>query len=372
MSIDRRMVAKAVDVPAERMPASTKQSKQTPKARQTIGLWGIVTVLGLVLVAMAAFGIAFGSVNVGLGTVADVLWNRLIGGTEYLGGVDDQIVWNLRAPRVLLAAAVGAGLALVGTVLQATVRNPLADPYVLGVSAGAGLMASITIAFGASALAGLSTSMAAFIGATMATLAVLWLGQRGGRYTPSRLVLAGVTLSYLFTGLTSFVIFRSADPDKTRSVMFWLLGSLGQAKWDNIAIPTAVVLLGSVYLLIQARALNAMVLGDDAALSLGFPVHRLRWIFLISTSLVTGVLVALVGGIGFVGLVIPHLVRLIVGPDHRRVLPISVLVGAIYLIAVDLLCRIVISPEELPIGIVTSILGAPLFLWLLRRQGAQG
>ncbi|MFF4991872.1 FecCD family ABC transporter permease [Streptosporangium saharense] len=340
-------------------------------AAKATTLWGVVSVLCVVLVAMGAFGIAFGAVNIELGTVVDVIWNRLLGGSQHIGGVNDQIVWNLRTPRVLLAAAVGAGLALVGTVLQATVRNPLADPYVLGVSAGAGLMASITITYGAAALAGLSTSTAAFFGALMATVAVLWLGQRGGRYSPTRLVLAGVTLSYLFTGLTSFVIFRSADPDKTRSVMFWLLGSLGQAKWSNIAIPTTVVVVGCGYLLLQARALNAMVLGDDAALSLGFPVHRLRWKFLISTSLMTGVLVALVGGIGFVGLVIPHLVRIIVGPDHRRVLPIAVLVGAIYLIAVDLLCRIVISPEELPIGIVTSVLGAPLFLWLLRRKGAE-
>ncbi|MGW4201662.1 FecCD family ABC transporter permease [Streptomyces sp. NPDC004726] len=345
--------------------------RPAPEQRRTVPLWIVVPALCAVLVATAAFGIAFGSVSIELTTVVDVIWHRLVGDSPHVGGVDDQIVWNLRVPRVLLAVAVGAGLALVGAVLQATVRNPLADPYVLGVSAGAGLMASITITFGMAVLAGLSTSTAAFVGALIATVAVLWLGQRDGRYAPPRLVLAGVTLSYLFTGLTSFVIFRSDDPEKTRSVMFWLLGSLGQAKWSNLAIPTAVVLIGCVYLLVQGRALNAMALGDDAALSLGFAVHRLRWMFLVSTSLVTGVLVALVGGIGFVGLVIPHFVRLIVGPDHRRVLPIAVLVGAIYLIAVDLLCRIVISPEELPIGIVTSVLGAPLFLWLLRHQGAE-
>ncbi|MBB5855726.1 FecCD family ABC transporter permease [Amycolatopsis umgeniensis] len=332
--------------------------------------WVLVPALFAVLVAMTTFGIAFGSVGIDLPTVGEVLWHRLIGDGRTAAGAVDQIVWNLRVPRVLLAVVVGAGLSVVGAVLQATVRNPLADPYVLGVSAGAGLLAAVAITIGSAALAGLSTSAAAFAGALGATVAVLVLGRQDGRYSPTRLVLAGVTLSYLFTGLTGFVIFQSADPDKTRSVMFWLLGSLGEAGWSNLAIPTAVVLIGCACLLTQGRALNAMVLGDDTALSLGFAVHRQRFLLLVSASLVTGVLVAVVGGVGFVGLVIPHFVRLAVGPDHRRVLPIAVLAGAIYLVAVDLLCRVIVRPAELPVGIVTSVLGAPLFLWLLRRSRA--
>ncbi|MEX5634487.1 FecCD family ABC transporter permease [Parafrankia sp. FMc2] len=317
-----------------------------------------------------SLAVLIGSVGLRPGDVASVLQNHLLGGSRPVSEVNDYIVWQLRVPRVLLAVVVGAGLALAGAVLQATVRNPLADPYLLGVSAGAGLLAAITITFGAAAVAGLSTSGAAFVGALASTVMVLFLARQEGRFTPTRLILAGVTMSYLLSGLTSFVILRGGDPEAAQSILFWMLGSLASASWSTLLIPTMVVALGGGYLLCHARALNAMVLGDDGALSLGVAIHRLRTRLLIMTSLVTGVLVAVAGGIGFVGLVIPHLVRILFGPDHQRLLPMTMLVGAIYLVVVDVLCRVSIRPEEIPVGVVTSVLGAPVFLWLMRKSGA--
>ncbi|MGW1144939.1 FecCD family ABC transporter permease [Streptomyces sp. NPDC002454] len=330
----------------------------------------LVPVLLVLLLVTVCAAVAVGSVGVPFRTVVMVIGERLLGIESTASAMDEQIVWNLRLPRVLLAAVVGAGLAAVGVTLQATVRNPLADPYVLGVSAGAGLLASVTIAFGSFAVAGLSTSAAAFVGALLATTVVLALSRRAGRVVPIRLVLAGVTLSYLFSGATSFVIFRSGNADAAHSVLFWLLGSLSESSWSNLLLPAVAVLAAGLYLTVQTRSLNALAAGDDAALSLGVAVHRTRIQLLVVASLLTGVLVAVSGGIGFVGLIVPHLVRLVIGPDHRRLLPIAVLVGAIYLVAVDVLCRVVVRPEELPIGIVTALLGAPVFLWLLRRSEA--
>ncbi|MEU6485853.1 iron ABC transporter permease [Streptomyces sp. NPDC046887] len=326
--------------------------------------------LFVLLLVTVCVAVSVGSVSVPLETVVKVLADHLTGLGTPAGVMDDQIVWNLRLPRVLLAAVVGAGLAVVGTTLQATVRNPLADPYVLGVSAGAGLTASLVITLGSAAVAGLSTSAAAFVGALLAMIAVLGLSRRAGRVIPSRLILAGVTLSYLFSGATSFVIFRSGNESAAHSVLFWLLGSLSESSWSNLALPAAAVLVVGGYLMVQTRTLNALAAGDDAALSLGVAVHRVRIRLLVVASLLTGVLVAVSGGIGFVGLIVPHLVRLVVGPDHRRLLPLAMLVGAIYLVVVDVLCRILVRPEELPIGIVTAVLGAPVFLWLLRRSEA--
>lgn len=336
--------------------------------RRSVTLRTAAPALLAVLVAAIGVAVSIGSVGVSLGTVATVVGDHVTGAATSASAVDDQIVWSLRLPRVLLAAVVGAGLAAVGVTLQATVRNPLADPYVLGVSAGAGLLAAVTIAFGSAAVAGLSTSAAAFVGALAATLAVLALSRRGGRIAPGRLVLAGVTLSYLFSGATSFVIFQSANDNAAQSVLFWLLGSLSQSSWSNLSLPAAAVLLGGGWLMLQSRTLNALAAGDDTALSLGVAVQRARVRLLVVASLLTGVLVAVAGGVGFVGLIVPHLVRLAIGPDHRRLLPIAMLVGASYLVAVDLLCRVVVRPEELPIGIVTAVLGAPVFMWLLRRS----
>jgi iron complex transport system permease protein len=336
---------------------------------QRLPLTVLVPVLLVVLVIAMEVDASVGDGGVGVLSVVRVVGHHVAGFVvpAHFDAVQDQIVWQLRMPRVLLGAVVGAGLAAVGTTLQAVVRNPLADPYLLGVSSGAGFVVAATITLGSAAMAGLSTSLGGFLGALITTVFVLVIARGGGRFAPTRVVLAGVTLSYLFSGATSFLIFMSSVPNAARAVLFWTLGSLGRAQWSTLGVPAAAVALGTGYLLVQARALDALVVGEDTALSVGVDVRRLRAQLLVATALVTGVMVAVAGGIGFVGLIIPHIVRRVVGPNHRRVLPVAALVGASYLVAVDTVCRVAASPAELPIGIVTSVLGAPYFLWLLHR-----
>lgn len=281
--------------------------------------------------------------------------------------VHDQIVWEFRLPRALLGAIVGGALALVGCVLQATVRNPLADPYLLGVSSGASLGAVVVLVLGASAASGLSLSAASFAGALVAMGLLYVLAQRGGRITPLRFVLAGVALAYLFQALYSFLLLQS-DPNETQGVLFWLLGSLGSARWSDLGLPAAALVVGSVILLLQARSLNSLLAGEETAVSLGLNVNRFRVQMLVVTSLLIGVMVAVSGAIAFVGLIIPHLCRLAVGSDHRRLLPVSVLTGAAFLVLVDLSARMIDEPTELPLSIVTAVFGVPFFIWMLRRR----
>ncbi|MFJ2638130.1 FecCD family ABC transporter permease [Streptomyces sp. NPDC087511] len=311
---------------------------------------------------------------VGIGAVdvpAGDVWTVLVHHATGRGAVDDialdQIVWQFRTPRVVLAAVVGAGLAVAGAVLQTLVSNPLADPTVLGFSHGASLGAVLVITLGGAGLGGLGVSGAAFVGALLAGLLVFALGQRRGRLAPTRLVLAGVAVGYVLLSATSFVQLR-ATPTELRGVMFWMLGSVSGARWSQLPTVTAVVAIGTAFLASFGRRLNALLAGDESATSLGVDVHRTRAVLLVVAALLTGTVIAVAGGIGFVGLMIPHLVRLALGADHRRLLPLSALLGALYLVLVDLLSRTVNRPDELPLGILTALLGAPFFLWLLRRD----
>ena len=281
--------------------------------------------------------------------------------------VFDQIVWQFRLPRALLAVIVGAVLALVGCALQAAARNPLADPYLLGVSSGASLGAVLLLVLGASAVGGLSLSGAAFAGALVAMGLLYVLAQRRGRITPLRFVLAGIALAYLFQALYSFLLLQS-DPNETQGVLFWLLGSLGSARWSDLGVPAAALVLGSTILLLQARSLNSLLAGQETAVSLGLNVNRFRVQILVLTSLLIGVMVAVSGAIAFVGLIIPHMCRLVVGSNHRRLLPVAGLAGAAFLVLVDFAARIVDEPTELPLSIVTAVFGVPFFIWLLRRR----
>ncbi|MFD7492535.1 FecCD family ABC transporter permease [Streptomyces sp. NPDC059832] len=311
--------------------------------------------------------VGIGTVNVPVGDVWTVLVHHVTG----RGPVDDvaldQIVWQFRTPRVVLAAVVGAGLAVSGAVLQTLVSNPLADPTVLGFSHGASLGAVLVMTLGGAGLGGLGVSGAAFVGALLAGMLVFALGQRRGRLAPTRLVLAGVAVGYVLLSATSFVQLR-ATPNELRGVMFWMLGSVSGARWSQLPTVTAVVALGATLLALFGRRLNALLAGDESATSLGVDVHRTRAVLLVVSALLTGTVIAVAGGIGFVGLMIPHLVRLALGADHRRLIPLSALLGAVYLVLVDLLSRTVNRPNELPLGILTALLGAPFFLWLLRRN----
>jgi iron complex transport system permease protein len=322
--------------------------------------------LGLLALAMMV-SVSIGATTIALGDVWQTVLHHLTGGGTADDPVLDQIVWTFRAPRVVLAALAGAGLAVSGVVLQAVVANPLADPTVLGFSSGASLGAVLVITAAGTSLGGLGVSSAAFLGALAAGALVFLLGRRRGRMAPTRLVLAGVAVGYVFLSLTSFLQLR-ATPTELRTVMFWMLGSVAGAQWSQLPVVGAVVLGTTAVLALFGRQLNALLTGDESATALGIDVTRLRALLLVLSSLLTGTVIAVAGGIGFVGLMIPHLVRLAAGADHRRLLPTSAVLGAIYLVVVDLLSRTLNRPNELPLGILTALLGAPFFLWLLRRN----
>ena len=280
----------------------------------------------------------------------------------------ERIVWHIRLPRALLAVLVGATLAVVGTVLQAMVRNPLADPTILGGTSGAAAGAVSVMVLGW-AFAGMYTlSVAAFAGGLIGYGLAFLLASSSGGLSPLRLVLAGIAVGYLFAAVTSMLIFISEQSQTARIALFWMLGALGGARWDQLGLPALLLVIGLVYLLAQARALNLLLFGDETATSMGVPPDRLRRVLFVVVALLTGTSVALAGGVGFVGLVIPHAARMVVGSDHRRVLPLAALVGAIFLLWSDVLARLVIQPRELPIGVITALVGAPVFALLLRSR----
>ena len=280
-----------------------------------------------------------------------------------------DVVWLIRLPRLVLAAAVGTCLALSGAVMQALVQNPLADPYVLGISSGASLGATLALLVGAGAgLGGGFVGGMAFVGALGASFAVIALANLGGRANTVKLLLAGSALAAVCGAFSSFLIYR-ADADRAASqVARWTMGSMAAASWPSNGVLVLAALLGTAFFLTRSRALNLMLLGDDTALTLGTDLHRLRMVCLAVTALMTGLAVWAAGIIGFVGLVVPHGVRLLFGADHRRLVPLAALAGGLFLLWADVLCRVVLPGNELPIGVLTSMLGAPVFLYLMARS----
>ncbi len=280
------------------------------------------------------------------------------------------VIWDIRTPRVLLAATVGAGLGILGVAAQAMVRNPLADPFILGVSSGASVGASAVVAFGLFSGFGIyGLSVAAFIGALAASLLVHLAARGTDGIAPMRLVLTGVVLAYGFQSLMSIIVFIEPRGDAARTVMFWLLGSLGGANWTSVPVAVVALLITAVWLMRHARELDVLSLGDATALSTGVDPSKLRRNLFILTALGTGAMVAVSGAVGFIGLIVPHVVRLVVGPGHRLVLLYAPLVGAIFLVWVDLVCRVAVPPREIPLGVITAAIGVPIFLHLIRRRG---
>lgn len=328
-------------------------------------LAGIVLAAGVVL--SITFAITFGPADIRVDEVWASVLSHLGFGDSPLSALRDGIVWELRLPRVLTAAAVGAGLAIAGAVMQAITRNPLADPYLLGLSSGASLGAVAVLLLGVA----IALPFAAFAGALVALVATLLLARSLGAITPTRTVLAGLAVSSLAAAITSLVIFWTVTGDSYREILGWLLGSLAGARWPAVAIAFAAILIAGVPIVLGGRVLDAFAFGDTTAASLGVNVSSTRWVLLTASALLTGAMVSVSGSIGFVGLVLPHAVRLISGPRHRSLLPLSALVGAIFLIWADTLARTAFDPRELPVGIVTAIIGAPVFAVLLaRRRGA--
>jgi iron complex transport system permease protein len=275
----------------------------------------------------------------------------------------DAIVWDLRLPRILTAAAVGAGLAMAGAVMQSLTRNPLADPYLLGLSSGAAFGAAAVLLLGV----GVLLPVAAFVGAMIALVAALSLARVGGTLTPTRTVLAGLAISQVAAAATSFVIFWTAKGDSYQQIVSWLLGSLAGTTWSSVVITVGAVVVTSLVMVVGAGRLDAFAFGDTAAASLGVDPNRTRWLLLAVVALLTGALVSVSGAIGFVGLLVPHAVSPLTGPSHRRLLPVAALAGGVLLVWADTVARTVFAPRELPVGIVTALLGVPVFAWLLRR-----
>lgn len=316
-----------------------------------------------------AVTISIGPANVSLADVYSIIGHHLGLGTSSAGRLADGIVWQLRLPRALLAAICGAGLALCGAILQSLLRNPLADPFVLGVSSGASTGAVMVAVLGIGA-GSLTLSGGAFLGAVLSFALMLALAYGAGG-TPDRVILAGVACTQLFSALTSLIVLWSANAEQTRGVLFWLLGSLAGAAWADVAMCAIVFGIGCVICLWCAPTLDAFAFGSDAAAGLGVAVGRTRILLLLVTALVTATLVSAAGAIGFVGLVLPHVARFLVGPGHARLLPVTVLIGAVFMVWADTLARSAFGAREVPVGVVTALLGVPAFAVLLARRRRQ-
>ncbi|MFI6823375.1 FecCD family ABC transporter permease [Micromonospora sp. NPDC050187] len=330
----------------------------------------MVLALTLALVGSALLGIALGPTTVPLGDTFRYLEAAITGGSIRADEVAAySVVWEVRSPRVLLAVVVGAGLSMVGTATQAMVRNALADPYVLGISSGASVGACLVVVFGMFTALGVHALSVAAFGGALAAAALVFLAARGtAGLNPLRLVLTGIATAYALQAVTSLLVFLSPRGDAARTVLYWTLGGLGTANWASL--PVAAVVTGVAFVLLwrSSRSLDVLSMGDETSASLGIDGTGLRRRLFVLTAGVTGVLVAVSGVIGFVGLIIPHLVRMLVGSGHRRVLVVAPLVGGCFLVWVDLLCRVVIAPLELPIGVVTALVGVPVFITLMRRR----
>lgn len=324
----------------------------------------LTVALAVALVASALVALCLGPADITVGQVVGSALARLGWGGQALPATQEAILWELRLPRVLAAIAVGAGLALVGAVMQAVTANPLADPYLLGVSSGASLGAVVVIVLGAA----LALPVAAFAGAALALALTLTIG---GVTVPTRTILAGVAVSAALSAATSLVIFWSATGDTYREILGWLLGSLAGAGWPGVGVAVVAVGVVGAALVASASVLDALVLGDRGARSVGVDVRRARPLLLVACALLTGALVSMSGAIGFVGLVVPHAVRLAAGragTAHRALLPLAALGGALLLLWADTGARTLFEPRELPVGIVTAIVGAPVFAAILRRE----
>ncbi len=330
----------------------------------------MLTLTGLSVAVVG--GLVIGPTPIGVSRVVGDLFSHVGLGRSTLTSLQSTIIWQLRAPRLVLGLLAGAMLSVAGGTYQGVFRNPLADPYLLGVAAGAGLGATFAIV---DVGGGLTTPtwapLLAFVGA-MAAVTVTWLiGGRGLRSNASTLILAGVAVSSLLTSAQTFL--QQSSSNSIARVYIWLLGSLATASWHSVLMVLPYVVFCALVCVVSGRALDIMSVGEDESRSLGLPVRRVRLILIVASSLGTAAVVSAVGLIGFVGIIVPHIVRLLVGTSYRRILPISVVFGAAFLVFADTIARTVMAPSELPLGVVTALVGAPVFVLILsfRRQVAR-
>lgn len=352
------------------VPLSEAESAVPPARTRRVSLPLLIGGLGGALLVSLVCGAGIGASGLSWGEVLRYLWAGLSGGSIAPEQVPAYtIVWELRFPRAVLAAVVGAGLSAIGVAVQAMVRNALADPFVLGISSGAAVGANAVLIFGAFGALGVwALSGAAFVSALLAMVLVYAVARTPRGLTPLRLVLTGTAMYYGFSAVTTFMVFAAERGEAARSAMMWLLGSLGGANWASVPIAAGAVLGGLVHLGWSARRLNALAMGDETAAALGVDPERLRKELFLVSAAVTGAVVAVSGAIGFVGLMVPHAVRMLVGADHRKLLAVAPLAGAVLLIWVDVLSRVVLAPVELPLGVLTAAVGVPCFVLLMRRR----
>lgn len=324
----------------------------------------------LLLFLTISAGISFGAAPIPFATVWSVVLNKagLAEITPFWSQGRESIVWDVRFPRVILAALVGAGLAVVGAVLQPATRNPLADPHLLGVSSGAAFGAILALLHVGLIFGLVTVPLFAFSGALTATGLVLLIARLTNSASADRLVLSGIAVAFIVSALSNLLIFLG-DPRATHTVVFWMLGGLGLAQWNQLLFPLLTLIACTAYFTFTSNQLNALAMGDETALSLGIPVKKFRLSLFATTALLTGVMVAFSGAIGFVGLMIPHFVRMLAGSDNFRVIPASALAGAIMLIWADVIARTVVAPEDMPIGVVTGLIGGVSFVLLLKNRG---
>ncbi len=329
----------------------------------------VLIICGLMILLLSlSLAVSIGTVPIPISTVWAILsnkvWPGLIEQTWTQG--KESIVWEIRFPRALLAIMVGSGLAIVGASLQAVTRNMLADPHLLGISSGGAFGAILALLHTGMFLGLLTVPLLAFIGSLAATVIVLGVSRLTDATSADRLVLAGVAVSFIIMAAANILIFLG-DPRASHTVVFWMLGGLGLAQWDQLLYPFIILLVCGTWLISRAALLNAMTIGDETASTLGIPVARFRLMVFVNGALITGVMVAFSGIIGFVGLMVPHIARMVVGGDYTRVLLASTIIGAIFLIWADIFARTLMSPEDMPIGIITGLLGGVFFVWLLGR-----
>ena len=331
--------------------------------------------IGLLVAAAATLLLAtgLGPVSVAPGTTAKILLGKLplVGSliapdwTE----LEENIILSLRLPRVCLGLVVGASLAVCGVTMQALVRNSLADPFILGVSSGAAAFATLGMLFGAFSFLGTySLSISAFLGAAVTIIFVYLISRVRGRINITQLLLSGVAVSMIMDGLTSIIKLGAPNALGLHNAEFWMSGSLAGAKWAYLTLPLGVLVLCMAFLMIQHRGLNLLLLGDETAGALGVNVRLLQKELILVASLMAGTTIAVSGTIGFVGLMVPHFTRLLVGGDHRKVLPVSALLGGILVVWVDVAARLLIAPEELPVGVLTAVVGGPIFIVMLKKS----
>jgi iron complex transport system permease protein len=341
---------------------------------QKVNMLVVLVVLIFVAIISMLFGVGIGSTSIAPVTTMKVILSHLPGFSLWFPVSDiatDAIVWDIRFPRVILALFIGSALAVAGAALQGLLCNPLAEPYTIGVASGASVGAALVIVFlGAGTLGAITLPLAAFLGALATGVVVYRLAVVNGHLAVETLILAGVVMSSFMSAILSFMLTLAGE--SLQQIVYWMMGSLGLRGSDYFIYTLPLIFVGVFLLCFFGRDLNIMTFGDETAGQLGVSVERIKKLVLLLAAFLTGIAVSLAGTIGFVGLIVPHLVRLILGPDHRVLLPISAIGGGIFLIWADIIARTIVAPVELPVGVVTAFLGAPFFMYLLRTRKSSG